>query len=736
MFYLSYFVTMRKSFLILLLFSIGTSTVFTQSIKPITSLQNGQRLVFGMAELRNANQICEAKELGININSSLGNIITFQIPINRVALIKNSALFSNVIISNIKNSSSSQNFSALKQSNVDKVNQGTSNQLASNYSGKGVIIGIVDIGFQTDHPTFYSTDGSRYRVSRFWDQTDQTGNSPNGFSYGKECADSASIINQIDNDGSHGTHVAGIAGGSGFTSTNLIHKGVAHESELVFVKILHTNDSLGKSALGDAIVANPTIIDAYNYIFSYAKQQGKPAVINLSWGSHTGPHDGTSLFDRAVDEMVKEPGHVVVGANGNNGRDEMHFRHDFTAQSDTIRTIPYDRSRGWRSNESVYVDIWGSANKSFQMRAHFYDTAKNKLASTPLFNTATAQNTSSFLHSGTDTLRYTIEVNSKYVHNQKPNMLFYSKHPKPIKYFVVLEFIATDGRLDAWNSGDAYRWGSGGFAHQMGPAQFDATFKKGDVTHTMGENGGTGKGTISVGAYINRDAWVNFDGKLFDKSNEFKAGDIAGFSSEGPTVDGRLKPDISSPGQGIISAINRHAYNPFLPQNRTNLMDSTNFNGTANYWLMQSGTSMAAPQVCGIVALMLEANPHLTANSIRTILQETAVKDEFTGNVPNMKWGNGKIDALAALKAAEASTDVRRHEEKSTVIYPNPASNILHIGSKIPFDAFEIYNLQGAIIGQGLIVNNQIEISGIAQGVYMLILTDAQTTVLKQVVFK
>ncbi len=731
---LSYFVSMLKSTLFLFILSLSLSSAFSQALKPISFVKNGQEYVFGIADLKDVSDLCVLKEQGMTINSINGDVITFQIPANRINHFTSSTYFHNMVISNIKNSSGSQNFTALKQSKVDKVNQGTANQLSSNYSGKGVIIGIVDIGFQTDHPTFFSSDGKQYRVSRFWDQTDQTGTAPTGFNYGKECADSLSIISQIDNDGSHGTHVAGIASGSGYTSTNLIHKGVAHEAELVFVKILHTNDSLGKSALGDAIVANPTIIDAYNYIFNYAKAQGKPAVINLSWGSHTGPHDGTSLFDRAVEQMVAEPGHVVIGANGNNGRDEMHFRHDFSQSFDTIRTIPYERSRGWRSTESVYVDIWGSANKPFQMRAHFYDSAKNKLSSTPLYNTATAQNTSSFLHSGTDTLRYTIEVNANYTHNQKPNILFYSKHPNPKKYFVVLEFVATDGRLDAWNSGDAYRWGSGGFSHQMGNAKFGSTYKKGDVTHTMGENGGTGKGTISVGAYINRDAWVNFDGKLFDKSNEFKAGDIAGFSSEGPTVDGRLKPDISSPGQGIISSINRHAYNPNLPQNRTNLMDSSNFDGTANYWLMQSGTSMAAPQVCGIVALMLEANPHLTSSSIRNILQETAVQDSLTGNVPNMKWGHGKVDALAALKEAEKSLAISNLSEASTIIFPNPASNEIHIQSNIVYTEYIIHDLKGAEVSKGSIQENQIDLLNLTSGLYMLRLIGPEKSLVKQIV--
>jgi len=715
---------MSKKLTFLVIIGAFFSSIQAQESPYITMKKNQTEMVFGIADVKEAHYLCDLKELGFLINSVNGSIITFQLPKDKVDQVSRIDYFNSVSISNVNNSASAQNFAALKQSKVDKVHQGTSNQLTTNYSGQGVIIGIVDIGFQTDHPTFFNTEGTQYRVSRFWDQTDQTGIAPAGYSYGKECADSLSIINQIDFDGSHGTHVAGIAGGSGYSSKDLVHKGVAHESELVFVKILHTNDSLGKSSLGDAIVANPTIIDAYNYIFDYATSQGKPAVLNLSWGSHTGPHDGTSLFDKAVDQMVTVPGHIIVGSNGNNGRTEMHFKHEFS-NFDTVRTIPYERSRGWRSNESVYVDIWGSPNTPFQFKVHLYDSFGSKLASTPFYNSATSQSGVSYLHSGLDTLHYTLEIQESYIHNQKPNMLFYSLHSNPKKFFIVMEMVAEKGRIDAWNSGDAYRWGGGGFAQDMGPVQFDASFKKGDVTHTMGENGGTGKGTISVGAYINRNVWVNFDGNLTDNSSEYDAGDIAGFSSEGPTVDGRVKPDISAPGQGITSAINRHAYNPFPNRNRDNLMDSTNFNGTANYWLMQSGTSMSGPHVAGIVALMLEANPNLTSEEIRAILIKTAVQDNFTGSTPNMKWGHGKVDALAALKEAELSLGLNNLNQAKVKLYPNPALNVLHIESEEKFMSYTIYNLQGVMIQAGSLVEN-IDLSSLNSGIYLIQLAGAQ----------
>jgi subtilisin family serine protease len=119
------------------------------------------------------------------------------------------------------------------------------------YRGEGVILGIVDIGFQTNNPTFYSTDGKRNRIKRFWAQSDPNGIPPLGYNYGSLKSDSASIENLIDDHGTHGTHVAGIAGGSGYTTPNLQYQGVAPDADLVFVSLKYYNDTLGGSALGD-----------------------------------------------------------------------------------------------------------------------------------------------------------------------------------------------------------------------------------------------------------------------------------------------------------------------------------------------------------------------------------------------------------------------------------------------------------------------------------------------------
>ncbi|WP_051703945.1 S8 family serine peptidase [Glycomyces sp. NRRL B-16210] len=111
------------------------------------------------------------------------------------------------------------------------------------------------------------------------------------------------------------------------------------------------------------------------------------------------------------------------------------------------------------------------------------------------------------------------------------------------------------------------------------------------------------------------------------------SGTIASFSSRGPGLDGRVKPDVSAPGSGIRSSMPGNAY------------------GT------QSGTSMAAPHVAGTIALMLEAEPDLRGDfdlvyEMLTGSARDTVDDRCGGTEEaNYVHGYGRIDALAAVQA-------------------------------------------------------------------------------------
>jgi serine protease AprX len=107
---------------------------------------------------------------------------------------------------------------------------------------------------------------------------------------------------------------------------------------------------------------------------------------------------------------------------------------------------------------------------------------------------------------------------------------------------------------------------------------------------------------------------------------------MAGFSSIGPTPDGRIKPDVVAPGVEIASC------------RATGTSLGSPINGL---WTNSDGTSMACPHVAGVAALMLDKNNSLTPGRVKRLLMSTAVN---IGATPN-EMGSGRVDALAAVNA-------------------------------------------------------------------------------------
>jgi serine protease AprX len=101
---------------------------------------------------------------------------------------------------------------------------------------------------------------------------------------------------------------------------------------------------------------------------------------------------------------------------------------------------------------------------------------------------------------------------------------------------------------------------------------------------------------------------------------------MASYSSRGPTyIDYAAKPDLVAPGTGIVSLSSPNSL--FYLTKATYLLKGTFpylLPGGTKPYLSLSGTSMASPFVAGTVALMLQANPTLTPNLVKAILQYTA----------------------------------------------------------------------------------------------------------------
>ena len=163
------------------------------------------------------------------------------------------------------------------------------------------------------------------------------------------------------------------------------------------------------------------------------------------------------------------------------------------------------------------------------------------------------------------------------------------------------------------------------------------------VVASAGNKGESGTGTITVPA---NDPYVISVGATNDKNTAGLADDaIATWSSKGPTkYDNLQKPDVVAGGNRVISTRAPNSYiERILGEGRR----------VDTHYMRLSGTSMAAPVVSGVAALVLAANPALTPNQVKYILKATAKKLGAFGVTYGLNsQGAGQVDANAAVAMA------------------------------------------------------------------------------------
>ena len=499
------------------------------------------------------------------------------------------------------------------------------------FTGRDVVVGVMDVGFDLTHPNFYDAMATHYRIGAFWDQLSKdTIGSP--WPVGRDFRGYEAVRAQAHSyDGlkqTHGTHTLGIAAGSGYDSP---YRGIAFESDICLVSNAVSDDI---ELIDSADIAKyTTAVDAlgFKYIFDYADSLGKPCVASFSEGYPPYLDQEDSLFAAFLDKL-STPGHIIVASAGNESLAKTYLpkpqgKAEAGAFLNAGKKEAYYRIKAngkWSMRLLAYGDKSGSPTDMLEM-------ASGDIPSDSVLT--------DMLRLGTDSCKVTLE---RYASAFDADTLYaLSLRSDTLLSVMPIALVAEgeESRVEvfgtsthAFKADDAdSRWADAQSGHNIhAPACFPAV--------------------ICVGATAHRLSFTNYEGVRKDYSRGYTSGRRSTYSSTGPTIAGLLKPDVTAPGNNVVSSYSSY-YLEANPEARDISSDVAHFDfeGRTYAWNANTGTSMSAPVVAGVIALWLQARPSLTTQEVRQVLSRTCRHPEPSLEYPNHEYGYGEIDAYAGL---------------------------------------------------------------------------------------
>lgn len=694
---------MRKLLVLILLFTLVYSSAYSSipsgKINPFgvkllekqMAVTSSENVNLYLVKLSDDFSSSELTDLNVTIIRQRDNLALITMPAENVpALLKSSSILRVEL-----NSPASVHLDmAAQATNLNQVRNSV--ELSKSYTGKDVVVGFMDTGFDPNHINFLDADG----ISRVA-QISYIESEP----YRVKFADNKDDIALWTTDTKreyHATHVAGILAGN---CDKVPYSGVATDATIVATT---------------SMLYDPQILLGLEQIVDYSKAQGKTAVINLSLGTNVGPHDGSTLMSQYLDKIGEEDAIICVSA-GNEAQNRVSFEKTFTADDNTFATVLNDAHFWTGFNMTGGVDIWSADDTPFDIEFLIIDDAtKSIIKSYPLTGDEMTISSSEISQDNYDqtfdryfngSVTLQREMSSE---NGRFNAVMtfttstrnYSTSTGWAEYFLGFRIKGKEG------SKVSVYCDAGNFMTKNGVEGFSS----GDDTHSISDLA-TGKNIISVGAYNTRVRYPHIDGsESFLKGT---VGDVAYFSSYG-TCNGKHYPDISAPGNPVVSSISRY-YTELNSDIFTNSCSAkVTENGNDYYWHATTGTSMASPFVAGTIALWLEANPDLKVNDIKKVFAETSASPEFSIDSP--QWGTyGIIDCYKGLKYIISHSDVQSLKEQhaADINISDDIMSILLLTDET--FSYSIFSADGKVVSRGIGTQSiNINLSSIESGIYIL----------------
>lgn len=542
------------------------------------------------------------------------------------------------------------------------------------YTGKGVVVGLCDIGIDPLHPTFLDADG-KSRIRRVVQYVER-----DGLRIELEGDEEYARWKTDDPDMYHATHVCGILAGGGAGTP---YSGIASGADIVAT--VSTLTEVG-------------LLAGVEDIIDYAKEVGKPAVINISVGSYTGPHDGSSLFSQYLDMCADDA--VIVLSAGNEGAKKNTLTATFSPERPSVSFRLGNRKWDQLSMYGV-TDLWSGSSSPLSVSLGLYDSLEKRVAQWldpfVLTDGATCSFTWSVDGTNPDSFPFEGELMAEGVVDPENG-----RHVTSLGYeFTSQERVPEGG----WARYELALKVSGDYGDEV------EVYADGIYTRLMGMSGNPmpssertvsdlacGFNVVSVGMYGNRDSVplshpeALHDDEVYWQPTGYEAGATVAHSSYGTLRDGRVTPLTVAPGASLMSAGSRPFLesDPFYPHLRL---------GGAT-WMEEAGTSMSSPYVAGYIATWLEAVPSLTSADIRRIIAETNRIDIPDPDDPHN--GAGYFDPVAGLRIAMIAGGVESIDGPEY--------------SPAPDDFVEVFDVAGMKIYAGAASG----LSGIGHGLYVL----------------
>jgi hypothetical protein len=496
------------------------------------------------------------------------------------------------------------------------------------FTKRGCIVAALDFGLDFAHPSFLNPDGTT-RLVGFWHQgAPYDAAHPNRFGYGRiysqneinaalRASDPYTALGyhpaiSDTGHGSHGTLTLDIAAGNGRapdgTRLNPV-AGAASGGALIFVHL--STPRLGVVGdLGDSV----RLLEALDYVQMTAR--GWPWVVNLSVGRTAGCHDGTSLVEQGMHELLRlGPDRAICQSAGNYR--SAHLAVDGWLRDGECRDLDWIIAPA--DPEAAGIDAWYSGKDRFVAGIrppHGSDFVEVKLGEV-----------ADLMHDGDLVGRIYHRENDP---NNKDNHIeafLYPGAPPGIWTLRLSGDYVINGRFHAWIERDLARPGA--------QSRFDAKITS--QSYTLGTIA-TSPLVITVGAFD-----AHSDGCP-----------LAPFSSCGPTRDERHdKPELLAPGVEVAGARS-------IPRGAAR---------QEGLLVARSGTSFAAPHVARAVAAMLDvASRPVSIEEIRDCLQHSAESVADAGHPDCCAWG--RLNASEAIRRIRSLT----HSDRVSVPQGKPVA--------------------------------------------------------------